>query len=353
MILPVYTHYDPSCQYLLCFLKAPAESFKITGVSALRLDAPMKAESLEGDTEADEDEQGLYVDDESGKLIIHMDMLWDVVEQGGVPRADIARLKTLRWNFSITNELGDTLRTILIKRIGMIPSDITDKFFALVVTSYATGTRKQLDEDGDGPGSVWNFLVCLAMDLGGKGMAMTGMHFKQGTFFQGYIKCVDKTIATSMGKKVATHMVVLLSNAFFQSPMCMVEVHHAIQSNIKLVLVNIEELDWPIEEKAWPLQVSKTRYPFSDGTVNWGDAEFAGNRAAVLRAVTGGNSYPRPGSVVRTWGIDGGMRVFRWMVDEVGGELQLNSHARGKAMVPFTLAALDEYPPVVSGLQVQ
>jgi hypothetical protein len=48
-------------------------------------------------------------------------------------------------------------------------------------------------------------------------------------------------------------MVVLLSNAFFQSPMCMVEIHHAIQSNIKLVLVNIEELDWPIDEKAWPL----------------------------------------------------------------------------------------------------
>jgi hypothetical protein len=156
------------------------------------------------------------------------------------------------------------------------------------------------------------------MDLGGKGMAMTGMHFKQGSFFQGYIKCVDKTIAKSMGKKVATHMVVLLSNAFFQSPMCMVEVHHALQINIQLVLVNTEELDWPIEEKAWPLKVSQTRYPFSDGTVNWGDAEFAGNRAAVLRAVTGDNSYPRPGSVVGTWGIDGGIRVFAWIVHEVG-----------------------------------
>jgi hypothetical protein len=30
-----------------------------------------------------------------------------------------------------------------------------------------------------------------------------------------------------------------------------------------------------------------------------------------------------------------------WMVDEVGGKLHPNSHARGKAMVPFTLAALD------------
>jgi hypothetical protein len=322
--------------------KAPADSFKIKGVSAVRLDVPMKAESLEVDTEADEDEQEIG----------HMDVLWDVAEQGGVPRADITRLKTLRWNFRITTELGDTLRTIMIKRIGIAPSDITDKFFALVVTSYATGARKQFGEGGDGPGSVWNFLVCLAMDLGGKGMAMTGMHFKQGTFFQGYIKCVDKTIAKSMGKKVATHMVVLLSNAFFQSPMCMVEVHHAIQSNIKLVLVNIEELDWPIEDKAWPLKASQTRYPFSDGTVNWGDAEFAGNRAAVLRAVTGDNSYPRPGSVVTTWGRDGGIRVFMWMVAEVGGELHPKSEAGGTAMIPSTLAALHEYPPVVSGPQV-
>jgi hypothetical protein len=274
-----------------------------------------------------------------------MDVLWDLVEQEGVPRAEIAQLKPLRWNFSITTKLGDTFRTILIKHIDVAPSDITDKFFASVVTSYATGARKQFGEGGDGPGSVWNFLVCLAIYLGGKGMAMTGMHFKQGKFFEGYIKCVDKTIATSMGKKVATHMVVLLSNAFFQSAMCMVEVHHAIQSNIKLVLVNIEELDWPIEEKAWPLKVCKTRYPFNDGTVNWGDAEFAANRAAVLRAVTGDNSYPRPGSVVSTWGADGGILVFVWMVNEVGGELHPKSDAGGKAMVASTLAALDEYPP--------
>jgi hypothetical protein len=228
----------------------------------------------------------------------------------------------------------------------MVPSDITDKFFALVVTSYATGARKELGEGGDGPGSVWNFLVCLAMDLGGKGMAMTGMHFKQGTFFQGYIKCVDKTTAKNMGIEVATHMVVLLSNAFFQVPMCMVEVHHALQSNIQLVLVNTEELDWPIEDKAWPLKVSKSCYPFSDGTVNWGDAEFAGNRAAVLRAVTGDNSYPGPGRVVSTWGKDGGIRVFAWIVDEVGGELHPNSGAGGKAIDPSTLAALDGRPPV-------
>jgi hypothetical protein len=149
---------------------------------------------------------------------------------------------------------------------------------------------------------------------------LEGLHnFKAA---QGDEKCVDKTTAKSMGKKVATHMVVLLSNAFFQSPMCMVEVHHAIQSNIQLVLVNTEELEWPIEEKAWPLIESLTRYPFSDGTVNWGEAAFASNRTAVLKAVTGDNSFPRPGSVVDTLENNGGLDVVKWMVESVGGSFQ-------------------------------
>jgi hypothetical protein len=62
----------------------------------------------------------------------------------------------------------------------------------------------------------------------------------------------------------------------------MVEVHHACHSGIKLVLVAIEELEWPIEEKAWPVDTSRTRFPFSGGPVKWGDAEFASSRAAVL-----------------------------------------------------------------------
>ena len=175
-----------------------------------------------------------------------MDKFWALVEQGGVSQAECAQLKNLGWdNYGITAKAGDALRKLLIRRIGMAPGDFTDKFFASVVTSYATGARKDLGEGNDGPGSVWNFLVCLAIDLGGKGMPMTGMHFKEGKFFEGYMKCVNKTTAKSLGKQVATHMVVLLSNAFFQSPMCMVEVHHAIHSGIRLVLVAIEELEWP------------------------------------------------------------------------------------------------------------
>jgi hypothetical protein len=253
-----------------------------------------------------------------------MDGFWALAEQGGVSQAECAQLKNLGWdNYGITAKAGDALRTLLIQRIGMAPSDITDKFVSLVVTSYATGPRRDLGEGGDGPGSVWNFLVCLAIDLGGKGMPMTGMHFKEGKFFEGYMKCVNKTTAKSLGKQVATHMVVLLSNAFFQSPMCMVEVHHACHSGIKLVLVAIEELDWPnIREKAWPLDTSRTRFPFSGGPVKWGDAEFASNRAAVLAEVMGGNCYPRPDSVTVTWAENGGFDVLSWIVREVGGSLE-------------------------------
>jgi hypothetical protein len=75
------------------------------------------------------------------------------------------------------------------------------------------------------------------------------------------------------------------------------------------------------------------------------------NRAAVLRAVTGDNSYPRPGSIVSTWGRGGGIRVFVWMVAEVGGELHMNLHAGGKAMVPSKLAALDGRFPLFKKLR--
>jgi hypothetical protein len=269
-----------------------------------------------------------------------MDRFWALAEQGGVSQAECAQLKNLGWdNYGITAKAGDALRKLLIQRIGMAPSDITDEFFSLVVTSYATGARKDLGEGSDGPGSVWNFLVCLAIDLGGKGMPMTGMHFKEGKFFEGYMKCVNETTAKSLGKQVATHMVVLLSNAFFQSPMCMVEVHHAIHSGIKLVLVAIEELEWPVEEKAWPLDTSRTRFPFSDGTVKWGGAEFASNRAAVLAEVTGGNSYPRPGSVTMTWAQHGGFDVLSWIVGAVGGSLEDSEELIGTQ--PIDLASLD------------
>jgi hypothetical protein len=36
--------------------------------------------------------------------------------------------------------------------------------------------------------------------------------------------------------------------------------------------------------------------------------------------VTGGNSYPRPRSVVSTWDLNGGYDVLSWIVDAVGGE---------------------------------
>ena len=116
---------------------------------------------------------------------------------------------------------------------------------------------------GDGPGSVWNFLVCLAMHMAGQGMSMTGMLSAQGDFYGTYMKCVDKDIAKALKIPLADYMVVLLSKAFTQSGMCMVEVFTAIKSGIQLVLVNVEEsIDWT---KAWPLKQTLARYPFEGG----------------------------------------------------------------------------------------
>jgi hypothetical protein len=198
-----------------------------------------------------------------------METLWSVLRDGGVLEEEIVELKNTGWtNFGITSNLGNKLREILIKRVpkrtGGRSTDIEGKYAPGVITSYATGTR-EMDESGDGPGSIWNFLVCLAIDLDGKGMPMTGMLAAQGNFYHMYMKCIDEGIAKPLKMPLAKHMVVLLSKAFTQSGMCMVEVFTAIQSDVHLVLVNVEEpLDW---ESAWPLEQTLGRYPFTGGPI--------------------------------------------------------------------------------------
>jgi hypothetical protein len=198
-----------------------------------------------------------------------MENLWSVLRDGGVSEEEIVELKKTGWtNFGITSNLGNTLREILIKRVpkntGKTSTNIENKYAPDVITSYATGNR-EIDESGDGPGSIWNFLVCLAIDMDGKGMPMTGMLAAQGDFFIMYMKCVDKSIAKALKISTAKHMVVLLSKAFTQSGMCMVEVYTAIQNGVHLVLVNVEEpLDWG---SAWPLEQTLARYPFTGGPV--------------------------------------------------------------------------------------
>ena len=55
--------------------------------------------------------------------------------------------------------------------------DITEKYFSKVVTSYATANRSG-DGEGDGPGSLANFLVC--MGLYNAGMAVPKAEGKHG-----------------------------------------------------------------------------------------------------------------------------------------------------------------------------
>jgi hypothetical protein len=258
-----------------------------------------------------------------------MDALWDAVRQEGVPEEDIKQLRTLCWKkYGITNEIGNVFRKILIKLTGRTALEIENEYAPCTVTSFATGTRKGLDDGGDGPGLVWNFLFCLAMHRAGKGVPMTGPLVAQGDFYSTYVKCVDKKIAETMGIPVATHMVVFMSQAFTQSAMCMVEVYTAIQSGIELVLVNIEEpIDWGA---AWPKEKTLASYPFTGGKLKWGAAAFAINRQTVLDKLTGNNSYPRPnifagmdtdpanGNISKAWSKNDGWDVLSCIVDQAG-----------------------------------
>jgi hypothetical protein len=113
------------------------------------------------------------------------------------------------------------------------------------------------------PGIIWNILVCMAMHGAGKGVSMTGMLVAQRDFYCTYQKCVDKDMAKSLKIPTAKYMIVLLSKAYTQSGMCMVEVFTAINSGIQLVLINVEEpIDW---ENAWAVTNTLARYPFEGG----------------------------------------------------------------------------------------
>ena len=286
--------------------------------------------------------------------------LWDVLREEGVPEDDLQQLQDLGWKeFGITNKLGNKLREILIKRTGLTANEIVDEYFPPTVISFGSGSR-QMDDDGDGPGVVWNFLVCLAISMAGIEMPMTGLLVAQGDFYAAYIKCVNKKSAEALEKPVATHMIVLLSQAFTQSAMCMVEVSTAIESGINLVLVNVEEpIDW---RDAWESKSMLARYPFINGggKVNWGAAKFATNRAAVIDRLTSDNSYPRQnifpgmnvspanGNIAKAWGENGGCNVLSWIVKEIGGSSPSLKSAHNEKEDKIIGEQLGEFQPGVS-----
>jgi len=101
-----------------------------------------------------------------------MDALWAVVRQAGVPEEDITRLRAPGWDlsteFGITNKIGNVMREILIAYTGLTATEIENEYAPATVTSFATGSRPGIDEPGDGPGFVWNFLFCLSMGVAGR-----------------------------------------------------------------------------------------------------------------------------------------------------------------------------------------
>ena len=103
---------------------------------------------------------------------------WRLLKKNGVPEAEIELLRTLDASkYRVSPAFGKAARKALVDLTRC--DNITDEFFSRTVTTYATAHRDG-DGGGDGPGSLVNFLVCIAVHSAGMGVPMTGMLFEKG-----------------------------------------------------------------------------------------------------------------------------------------------------------------------------
>jgi hypothetical protein len=159
----------------------------------------------------------------------------------------------------------------------------------------------------------------------GQKLPMSGMLIRVGNFVKGYLKTLNfRNMATELGKPAAKVLVVLLSNALIRSAACLVEIHTALENNIPLILLPLEDrIHWEAAEgvsEPWPLE--KCQPVLASYFPDWTKATFALNKGTVLAHLRSENYYPAPGDVVLEWSKNGGKdlldRVVNKAVKKVG-----------------------------------
>jgi hypothetical protein len=245
-----------------------------------------------------------------------MDKLFRALEQEGESADEIALLRTLDpRQYVVSSAVGKLSRDILIPLAGDV--DIVKEYFPPIVISYASDHRER-DAEGQGLGVVRNYQVCMAFVERGQMLPMNGMLIREGNFVKGYLKTLNyKGMATTLGKPPAKVLVVLLSNALIRSAACLVEIHTALDNNIPLVLLPLEDrIHWKATDEIsepWPL---KKCQPFlASYFPDWDEITFALNKGTVLSHLQSENTYPPPGAVVTEWGKNYGKELLRRVVD--------------------------------------
>jgi hypothetical protein len=151
------------------------------------------------------------------------------------------------------------------------------------------------------------------------------MLIRVGNFVKGYLKTLNfRNMATELGKPAAKVLVVLLSNALLRSAACLVEIHTALENNIPLILLPLEDrIHWKAAEgvsEPWPLE--KCQPVLASYFPDWTKATFALNKGTVLAHLRRENYYPPPGDVALEWANNDGEdlldRVVKTAVKQVG-----------------------------------
>jgi hypothetical protein len=248
-----------------------------------------------------------------------MEELETRLKQEGESADAISLLKTLDYSSApaISSAIGKATRDIVL---SLVPGDvdIEKDYWPPFATSYASD-RREGDAEGQGPGVVRNYQVSTAFVERGQMLPMNGMLFRRGNFLKGYLKCLNfRNMATELGKPAAKVLVVLLSNALIRSAACLVEIHTALENNIPLVLLPLEdEIHWKATEgfsAPWPKE--KCQPYLASFLKDWDENTFALNKGTVLAQIENENTYPPPGSVALEWAKNGGKGVLDSVVQE-------------------------------------
>jgi hypothetical protein len=157
------------------------------------------------------------------------------------------------------------------------------KFYPKIIVSYATGQRRNFDMLGSGPGMWYASLVIQSLFKKGY-PCISGLMIPAGMNWEIFIL----RIAGSRSR--AKVLVVLLTEAFFRSIPCLIEVYEVIKRrDVYIIPIRVDSGDYDIsrdKEKMWPLDV------IGD------DDDLERKRVAVLDIVADLSTLPERGTLL-------------------------------------------------------
>mmetsp|Transcript_61852 Transcript_61852/g.170262 ORF Transcript_61852/g.170262 Transcript_61852/m.170262 type:complete len:2071 (-) Transcript_61852:610-6822(-) len=170
---------------------------------------------------------------------------------------------------------------------SLVPKDISPReFYPKVMISYATGTRKGLDERGNGLGM--QYCKLLVQKLERKGIpCFTGMHAQAGDNWKMYYDKVQK----------AEIMLVIQTPGYYRSDACLDEITAAHRCGLYVIPLIFEygdegQVPWDLPEKMWSQQLDHVEKQITDGKP--GAEEKLDRYKKAIKFLGGINSDPAP-----------------------------------------------------------